>query len=575
MNTHSRRREAGFSFVELLITIVIAGIAFAAMVPLFVGAAQVTSGDLLRNAALQLAQDKLEKVRGLDYDLVEPTALTNNTIPNAQFGTSTVWATGGGGSRAFSVGYQVDYIDRDGNPGATPGTESYKQVTITVVWTAPPEPVLPVVLSTMISKQYAGPQIVSVDIGPPSVLHTDNSTNTTSIIGGPLDVDAYIAPEDIASMNQGADEANRGYVLFTITPLNGTAVASQKVTLPVSSAEPAHYHYSWDNLTAPNGIYIIQTVAVAGFGSRSQGMPWSIALEFVNNTPPPPTDLAALPGDGSVILTWTTAAVGGVDHYEVFRSTDNVSFAHIGDAATTTSFTDTAVINDTTYYYKVRTVDTQGLTGAFTGAISATPTPPHDTVAPSVPAPLTATADPAQPTVHLTWAVSVDGGSPTSGLAGYIVERQQSSTGTWETLQTLYEGTVYDDTTAGWSTTWTYRVRAVDLAGNQSSDAMAGPVTTIALVLRQIQVTNNSSQQTYVWVQNVATSEWYSTAGAASVSRPAGVWVKKNGNSTTWANLPSGQYNVFFMPSSTFNLANILKWQVVDTGGGNGMATYP
>ena len=63
-------RAAGFSFVELLVTILIAGIAFAAMVPVFVGAQQVSSGEQMRNVSLQLAQDKLEKVRGLDYDLI-------------------------------------------------------------------------------------------------------------------------------------------------------------------------------------------------------------------------------------------------------------------------------------------------------------------------------------------------------------------------------------------------------------------------------------------------------------------------------------------------------------------------
>ena len=51
MKTHARRGEAGFSFVELLVTIIIAGIAFAAMVPLFVQAQQQTSADQVRNVA--------------------------------------------------------------------------------------------------------------------------------------------------------------------------------------------------------------------------------------------------------------------------------------------------------------------------------------------------------------------------------------------------------------------------------------------------------------------------------------------------------------------------------------------
>jgi type II secretory pathway pseudopilin PulG len=578
MNRHFWRtadREAGFSFVELLITIIIASLAFVAMVPVFVGAQQASSGDLMRNSALQLAQDKLEKIRGLDYDLIDQTALTNNTVPNNLFGTDVTWSTGGGGSRQFTVAYGVSYIGKDGNAGAALGSESYKQVTVTVSWTAPPSPVAPVVLSTMVSKQYAGPQIVSVNLGPANVLHTDAMTNTTTIIGGPLVVDVHLAPEDILSMNQAAAEQNRGYVLFTITPLNGTEVANEKVTLPVSAGEPGHYQYSWDNALAPNGVYIIQAVAVAGFGSRSQGLPWSLALQFTNNSPPPPTDLAALAGDASVVLTWTTAATGGVERYEVFRSTDNANYTHIGDATTDTSYTDTTVTNDTTYYYKVRTVDTQGLTGAFTAAITATPTAPKDTVPPTVPAPLTAVPVAGQSTVHLTWAVSTDSGTPTSGMAGYILERLRSGNTTWESLQTLYQGTVYDDTTAGWSTTWTYRVRAVDLAGNQSADVTAGPVTTSALVLRQITVRNNSnSNSVWVYVQNVATQQWYTKAGTASATPPAGLRILKN-KSDTYSNLPSGQYNVYFLSSSSFNLANLLKSQVVDTGSGNGNATYP
>ena len=47
MNRYSWRtccREAGFSFVELLVTIVLAGIIFAAMVPVFAGALKKTTG---------------------------------------------------------------------------------------------------------------------------------------------------------------------------------------------------------------------------------------------------------------------------------------------------------------------------------------------------------------------------------------------------------------------------------------------------------------------------------------------------------------------------------------------------
>lgn len=567
-------REGGFTFVELLVTIIIAGLAFAAMVPVFVQAQQVSSGEVMRNAALQLAQDKLEKVRGLDYDVIKETDLANDAIPNGDFGSPVSWSTGGGGSRDFAVVYRVELIDVNGNPGATPGTEKYKQVTITTSWTAPPKPVRPVVLSTMISKQYAGPQIIRFNVGPSTVLAVNNGV--MEIQSGPVELDAYISAEDIQSMNQDDPvEENRGYVKFTVIPLNGTAVADQAVTVPFSSTEPARYHFEWDNSSVPDGTYIFQVVAAAGTDSKTQGVPWSYVFDYTSHSPAAPTNLKALPGDGVVTLTWTTPSIGDLDRYEVYRSTDNVTFAHIGDATETTSYPDTAVTNGTTYYYKVRTVDTEGYSGPYTSVISATPIVSGDVTPPSIPAPLTATPDAAAASVHLTWATSTDVGSPASGLAGYTVQRQLNGSPDWEDLQVLYQGTVYDDTTPGWSTTYTYRVVAVDLANNSSDPAVAGPVTTAAAIPRMIAVTNNSSTQSYAWVLNTQTSMWYTTSGTGSATRPSGVWVKKNGNTVTWNNVPSGLYQVYYMPSATFNLANALKLVAVNANAGDGTASYP
>lgn len=80
MNTQTRRGQAGFSFVELLVTIIIAGIAFAALVPLFVAAQQKGSGDTARNVALSLARDKMEKIRSLDYDEITEANLQSATF---------------------------------------------------------------------------------------------------------------------------------------------------------------------------------------------------------------------------------------------------------------------------------------------------------------------------------------------------------------------------------------------------------------------------------------------------------------------------------------------------------------
>lgn len=561
-------RGAGFSFVELLVTIIIAGIAFAAMVPVFVQAQQVSSGEQMRNVSLQLAQDKLEKVRGLDYDLITQANLQSSSFADGQFGTSVSWATGGGNTRTFSVAYQVDLIDSDGNAGATAGEEAYKQVTITASWTGEPSPVKPAQLSTMVSQQYAGPMIVQFNVSP---LVTEPTTGVQTIQSGPVVLDAYILPDDILSMNQSAAEVNKGYVQFSITSLDGSKVASGKITTPVSG-EPAHYQFTWDNSAAADGVYIFQAVAVAGFGSRAQGLPVSIGFIYDNHRPPAPTGLTATAGDSVVRLQWVTG--GDLDHYEVERSLDGVTFTKLADVPTE-AFEDTAVTNGSTYFYRIRTIDAEGFGSVYTSVVSATPNPPADTEPPGIPAPLTATADADLPIVHLSWPASVDTGTPTSGLLGYTIERSANGSTGWVILQSGWEDLTFSDTTTTWSTQYWYRVKAIDVAGNASAYATAGPVTTTAIVYHNIVVRNSSSSHVYVWVQDIATSQWYTTAGVASANRPSGVRASKNGGTVTWSNLPRASYNVYFLSQNGWNTSRIVKTQVVNLSSANGAATYP
>ncbi|NLT92961.1 MAG: type II secretion system protein, partial [Actinobacteria bacterium] len=66
MHVQISRDRRGFSMIELLVTIVIAGIVFAAMIPFFANALQRTSEDQLRVDATNIAQDRIEQVRLLD-----------------------------------------------------------------------------------------------------------------------------------------------------------------------------------------------------------------------------------------------------------------------------------------------------------------------------------------------------------------------------------------------------------------------------------------------------------------------------------------------------------------------------
>ena len=422
----------------------------------------------------------------------------------------------------------------------------------------------------MISKQYAGPQIVRVDLGPSGVLAADATTSTTRIVSGPLLIDAYIAPEDIASMNQGAVETNRGYVLFTVTPLNGAAVASQKVTLPVSTRRPTRPITSSPGTTppAPDGIYIIQAVAVAGYGSRSQGMPWSIALEYRTRRHPAPPNLAALPGDGERDPHLDHGDDGERQEVRGVPLDRRSQLREVGEATTTPRTPTPAVTNGTLYYYKVRTIDTNDLIGLFTTPVTATPNPPQDVVAPV-----------AAGASHGDCGRRAADGAPDVGHlddVGYADERARrlhhrapaERRSIWEPLQALYAGNVYDDTTAGWSTTWTYRVLAIDLAGNQSTHVVPAPSPPRSSSSAKIAVTNNSTTQSYVWVQNVGHVQVvrHHRHGVHDAAGLGCVGQEERQQRRPGPTCPAGIYNVYFMKTATgFSPANQLKFQLVDT----------
>jgi prepilin-type N-terminal cleavage/methylation domain-containing protein len=118
----------GFSLVELLVTIILAGIVFAAMVPFFANALKRSSGDDLRNTAANIAQDRIEQVRLLSYNSITQANLTAPPTPfgDNRFGPNyTVY----GSNRSYHIDYTV--VD-DSTITPTPSAMAAKLVTVTV-----------------------------------------------------------------------------------------------------------------------------------------------------------------------------------------------------------------------------------------------------------------------------------------------------------------------------------------------------------------------------------------------------------------------------------------------------------
>nr|WP_281253336.1 FG-GAP-like repeat-containing protein [Longibacter salinarum] len=99
-----------------------------------------------------------------------------------------------------------------------------------------------------------------------------------------------------------------------------------------------------------------------------------------SDSPPPPTDVVATAGDGHVDISWSAPIPTTFAGFHVYRSTS--SFSDPANAERLTgalipddSFTDTDVVNGTTYFYRVTMLETDGSVRLLATEASATPVP--------------------------------------------------------------------------------------------------------------------------------------------------------------------------------------------------------
>jgi chitodextrinase len=179
------------------------------------------------------------------------------------------------------------------------------------------------------------------------------------------------------------------------------------------------------------------------------------------------TGLTATAVSGPQInLSWAAATDNiAVTGYRVERcQVVSCTFVQIATPAGIT-FSDTGLTASTSYNYQVKAVDAAGNVSANYSNLATATTAP-DTTPPPDPTSLTATAA-SSSQINLVWAASTDSGG--SGLAGYGVERCQGI-GCTNFVQIATSSTnSYSDTGLTAGTSYSYRIRAVDGAGNASN----------------------------------------------------------------------------------------------------------
>jgi type II secretory pathway pseudopilin PulG len=457
-STDRRRSSAGFSLIELLVSIVMAAFVFAAMVPLFLGAEQKSAGNRMRDIANNLAQDRIEKIRSLPYNQITIDHLQSSTWAGHQFG-QTWTANMGATQKVFTIDYTLN--PTTGGAATSGSSPDHLQVTVRVAWTGNPTPVKMVQLDTVISKQFAGPAINSFNMAP-----TDSGTHLT-VTGEPVTMTVVVSAAAVAGMSPN------GYVQFNITPLGTGITPPSPVKVPFSSSTSVNTTYTttWtpDVANYPDGQYSFTAQAFSTTGDAGHPVQQALALNL-SAAPPMVKGLVAYSGNARVVLQWMASPSTDFDHYEVWRGSASGAETFLV-SLTANGYTNTGLTNDDDYYYQIYAVDKAGNKSPASLEAKVTPTSMPTDVRPSVPGSFAGTA--AFNTAVLTWTASTD---PDDGVAGYYVYRDGSGT----PYANVPAGSLGMTDTIGWATTHTYLVRAYDTLGQRSSRSSTVSVSTTA-----------------------------------------------------------------------------------------------
>ncbi|MBO1101058.1 fibronectin type III domain-containing protein [Enterococcus hirae] len=231
----------------------------------------------------------------------------------------------------------------------------------------------------------------------------------------------------------------------------------------ISLEDERHHNDAWKqhefSFTTPEGenTYIIR-FASSGNGTAYFDNVQATALDLEAPTNPKNLKVNDVSSD-SISLSWEAATDNvGVMGYLVYRDNQLIQTVTGADLA----YTDNGLMEDTTYTYEVRAVDQAGNVSVASNAVTA-----RTIMASSSPpaAPLNLRIDDVTTnSVSLSWEEAIDD----VGVTGYHVYRDD------QLVQTL-SGTdlTYIDTGLMEDTTYTYKIRAVDQAGNLSEASNA------------------------------------------------------------------------------------------------------
>ncbi|WP_260735897.1 RICIN domain-containing protein [Tunturiibacter lichenicola] len=266
--------------------------------------------------------------------------------------------------------------------------------------------------------------------------------------------------------------------------------------------------------------------------------------------PVAPSNLAATATSSSQInLSWTASSTSGVT-YSVFRSTSSgfspSSSNQVASGLTSTSYSNTGLSSGTTYYYLVEAVASTGVS-VPSNQSSATTT----AVIPTAPTNLTATAA-SSAQINLSWTASSTSGVTYSVFGSTTSGFTPSSS---NLIASGMSGTNYSATGLAASTTYYYKVEAVNSAGSSTASNQTSATTLAA---------SGISTSGYYQIVNEASGSCLDDTGGGTSNGTVLQQYTCYGNNLNqewkFTATSGGYYEV-----ATYN-TNTLAWNVVNSG---------
>ena len=242
---------------------------------------------------------------------------------------------------------------------------------------------------------------------------------------------------------------------------------------------------------------------------------------------------------GKPQLTWK--AVSGAVKYEVYRSTRQNSGYSLLGTTTSTSYVNTGASTGTTYYYRVKAVNRDGMASGYSNIVSGK----AKAAAPAAPSVTAGNSSTGKP--RLTWKA-------VSGAVSYRIYRSESR-GTGYSLLGTTSSTSYVNTGAAAGKTYYYRVKAVNRDGMASaySNIVSGKATLPAPVLN-IGLSVSSGKPMLAWdaVPGATSYRIY-----RSTSRDSGYSLLATTTSTSYVNTSAAKGTTYYYRVKACNAAGL------------------